>query len=133
MAGEQERWEHTVLPAAEADRLGTLGDEGWQVAAAGLADGESVLYLKRRAPDFRERVTLAQREVVLAQSGEPQPESTTSPAASAILHPGLAHLLARTGHTDYFTVCDRGFPVPEAPERIDLALVDGIPSTKGAL
>jgi D-ribose pyranase len=45
-----------------------------------------------------------------------------------ILHPGLSHLLASTGHTDYFTVCDRGFPVPVGPERIDLALVDGIPT-----
>lgn len=45
-----------------------------------------------------------------------------------ILHPGISHLLASTGHTDYFTVCDRGFPVPVGPERIDLALVDGIPT-----
>jgi D-ribose pyranase len=45
-----------------------------------------------------------------------------------ILHPRLSHLLASTGHTDYFTVCDRGFPVPAGPERIDLALVDGIPT-----
>lgn len=45
-----------------------------------------------------------------------------------ILHPGICHLLASTGHTDYLTVCDRGFPVPIGPERIDLALVDGIPT-----
>ena len=45
-----------------------------------------------------------------------------------ILHPALSYLLASTGHTDYFTICDRGFPVPVGPERIDLALVDGIPS-----
>lgn len=47
---------------------------------------------------------------------------------SGILHPGISHLLASTGHTAYFTVCDRGFPVPQEPERIDLALVDGIPT-----
>lgn len=45
-----------------------------------------------------------------------------------ILNPALCQLLARTGHTDYFTICDRGFPVPEGPERIDLALVDDIPT-----
>jgi D-ribose pyranase len=45
-----------------------------------------------------------------------------------ILHPGLSRLLASTGHTDYFTICDRGFPVPVGPERIDLALVAGIPT-----
>jgi len=50
-----------------------------------------------------------------------------------ILHPGLNHLLARTGHTAYFTVCDRGFPVPTEPERIDLALVDGIPTVLDVL
>ncbi|MFT4041294.1 MAG: D-ribose pyranase [Thermomicrobiales bacterium] len=45
-----------------------------------------------------------------------------------ILHPALGHLLSSTGHTDYFTICDRGFPVPDGPKRIDLALVDGIPT-----
>ena len=50
-----------------------------------------------------------------------------------ILNPALSHLLASTGHTDYFTVCDRGFPVPEGPERIDLALVDDIPTVLDVL
>lgn len=45
-----------------------------------------------------------------------------------ILNPALSLLLARTGHTDYFTICDKGFPVPDGPERIDLALVAGIPT-----
>ena len=45
-----------------------------------------------------------------------------------VLNPALSHLLASSGHTDYFTICDRGFPVPEGPERIDLALVDDIPT-----
>lgn len=44
-----------------------------------------------------------------------------------ILHPGVNHLLASTGHTDVITVCDRGFPVPLGPERIDLALTDDLP------
>jgi D-ribose pyranase len=52
---------------------------------------------------------------------------------SGILNPALSHLLASTGHTDYFTVCDRGFPVPVGPERIDLALVDGIPTVLDVL
>ena len=45
-----------------------------------------------------------------------------------IYHPAINHLMARTGHTDYFTICDRGFPVPVGPERIDLALTDNIPT-----
>ena len=50
-----------------------------------------------------------------------------------ILNPPLSHLLASTGHTDYFTICDRGFPVPEGPQRIDLALVDDIPTVLDVL
>lgn len=50
-----------------------------------------------------------------------------------ILHPALSQLLASTGHTDYFTVCDRGFPVPAGPERIDLALVDDLPTVLDVL
>jgi D-ribose pyranase len=50
-----------------------------------------------------------------------------------ILHPALNHLLASTGHTDYFTICDRGFPVAVGPERIDLALTDGIPTVLDVL
>ncbi len=50
-----------------------------------------------------------------------------------ILHPALSHLLASTGHTDYFTICDRGYPVPIGPERIDLALVDDLPTVLDVL
>ena len=52
---------------------------------------------------------------------------------AGVLNPGLSHLLASTGHTDYVTICDRGFPVPEGPERIDLALVDDIPTVLDVL
>ena len=50
-----------------------------------------------------------------------------------LLNPALNHLLASTGHTDYFTVCDRGFPVPIGPDRIDLALTDDIPTVLDVL
>lgn len=50
-----------------------------------------------------------------------------------ILHPGLSHLLASTGHTDYFTICDRGFPIPVHQERIDLALADDMPGVLDVL
>lgn len=50
-----------------------------------------------------------------------------------ILHPALSHLLASTGHTDYFTVCDRGFPVPVGPPRIDIALTDDLPTVLDVL
>jgi D-ribose pyranase len=50
-----------------------------------------------------------------------------------ILHPAINLLLASTGHTDYFTICDKGFPVPDGPIRIDLALVEGIPTVLDVL
>ncbi len=45
-----------------------------------------------------------------------------------ILHPALNRILAETGHTDMLTICDKGFPVPMGVERLDLALVDDIPT-----
>lgn len=50
-----------------------------------------------------------------------------------IYHPAINHLLASSGHTDFFTVCDRGFPAPIGPERIDLALTDDIPTVLDVL
>ncbi len=50
-----------------------------------------------------------------------------------ILHPELCALLASTGHTDWLTICDRGFPVPMGVQRIDLALVDDIPTVLDVL
>jgi D-ribose pyranase len=50
-----------------------------------------------------------------------------------ILHPALNRILAETGHTDFLTICDRGFPVPIGPERLDLALVDDIPTVLDVL
>ena len=50
-----------------------------------------------------------------------------------ILHPGLCAVLAASGHTDYITISDRGFPVPDGPPRIDLALVDDLPTVLDVL
>lgn len=50
-----------------------------------------------------------------------------------ILNPALCELLASSGHTDYFTVSDRGFPVPDCVPRIDLALVDNLPTVLDVL
>jgi D-ribose pyranase len=50
-----------------------------------------------------------------------------------ILHPALCRILAETGHTDLLTICDRGFPVPPGPERLDLALTDDIPTVLDVL
>ncbi|RKN84786.1 D-ribose pyranase [Paenibacillus ginsengarvi] len=50
-----------------------------------------------------------------------------------ILNPSLNRILAETGHTDMLTICDRGFPVPSGPERLDLALVDNVPTVLDVL
>ena len=50
-----------------------------------------------------------------------------------ILNPAICELLAAAGHTDYITISDRGFPVPEGPRRIDLALIDNIPTVLDVL
>lgn len=52
---------------------------------------------------------------------------------SGILHPQLNRVLAETGHTDVLTICDRGFPVPVGVERVDLALIDDIPTVLDVL
>ena len=52
---------------------------------------------------------------------------------SGILHPDINHLLASMGHTDYFTISDRGFPIPTQQRRIDLALTDNIPTVLDVL
>ncbi len=52
---------------------------------------------------------------------------------NGILNPALNYLLASSGHTDYFTIADKGYPVPDGPQRIDLALVEGIPTVLDVL
>lgn len=50
-----------------------------------------------------------------------------------ILHPVLNRMLSETGHTDLLTICDRGFPIPPGPERLDLALVNDVPTVLDVL
>lgn len=44
-----------------------------------------------------------------------------------ILHAQLSHLIARLGHMDTIIIGDAGLPIPQEPQRIDLALIEGIP------
>lgn len=66
---EAATWEYLSLPESERDRLADLGREGWELAAAAPADGETRLYLKRPCLGLRERVTLEQRSRVYASRG----------------------------------------------------------------
>ena len=44
-----------------------------------------------------------------------------------ILNPGIARVLAETGHNDRIVVCDAGLPIPLGVERIDLAWKENEP------
>lgn len=47
---------------------------------------------------------------------------------TTLLNAPLSHVIATLGHTDGLTLCDAGLPIPDFVERIDLALMKGIPS-----
>lgn len=44
-----------------------------------------------------------------------------------ILNSDLSKVIAEIGHTDKLVICDSGLPIPENSNRIDLALIRGIP------
>jgi len=50
-----------------------------------------------------------------------------------ILNQKLVAALAGLGHGDNFIVCDAGFPIPEGVKRIDLALMEGVPTVMQVL
>lgn len=45
-----------------------------------------------------------------------------------ILNEGVIKAICSMGHTDKLVVCDAGLPVPKDVEKIDLAVVKGIPA-----
>ncbi|MBN2898728.1 MAG: D-ribose pyranase [Clostridia bacterium] len=44
-----------------------------------------------------------------------------------LLNSNIVSMLSKMGHTDQLTIGDAGLPIPNGVERIDLALVNGIP------
>ena len=47
---------------------------------------------------------------------------------TTLFNSALSGVISRMGHMDTLTIGDAGLPIPEGPERIDLALVKGIPT-----
>lgn len=45
-----------------------------------------------------------------------------------ILNPELSHLVASCGHTDYIVLADKGYPVPNELDRINLGFLDDHPT-----
>lgn len=50
-----------------------------------------------------------------------------------ILNAELSGAIAALGHGDILIVCDAGFPIPASAKRVDLALVQGIPTIEQVL
>ncbi len=50
-----------------------------------------------------------------------------------ILHAELMRVIATMGHTDRIAIADSGLPIPASVERMDLALVAGVPGFLPAL
>lgn len=44
-----------------------------------------------------------------------------------LLNSELSYLVSRLGHTDTVVIGDAGLPIPQGPQRIDLALTAGVP------
>jgi len=49
---------------------------------------------------------------------------------NGILNEHINCVISRLGHTDMIAIGDCGLPIPNGPERIDICLVQGIPSFK---
>lgn len=45
-----------------------------------------------------------------------------------LLNAPLSHAIASLGHTQALAIADAGLPIPVGPERIDLAVMPGLPS-----
>jgi D-ribose pyranase len=45
-----------------------------------------------------------------------------------LINSQISRIIAKMGHFDTLTIGDAGLPIPNGPERIDLALMKGIPA-----
>ncbi|WP_421507655.1 D-ribose pyranase [Erwinia rhapontici] len=45
-----------------------------------------------------------------------------------LLNSDISSVISRLGHTDSIVIGDAGLPIPQGPQRIDLALTHGIPT-----
>ncbi len=45
-----------------------------------------------------------------------------------LLNAELSRIIAKLGHTDQLAIGDAGLPIPDVTERLDLALIAGVPS-----
>ena len=122
-------WEYRTT--TDPGDLEPLGREGWELVSVTPRGTALVHYLRRPLPTLAERVTLEQRHRVQQPPAPGRRAAGTPP--QGILNPELLALVGRAGHTDSITICDRGFPVPVGPERLDVSLVDDVPTVPQVL
>jgi len=72
-------WEY--CQSRDFGALAALGRQGWELVAAlpAPAGGEAIFYLKRPAPNLRERVTADQKQRYYAQLGIRAAEAGSPP------------------------------------------------------
>ena len=69
-------WDYLTLPEQQRERLAELGRDGWELVGVGGDADYRLLYLKRPALSFRERVTLDQRHRYFDSFGlDPSPHA----------------------------------------------------------
>ena len=123
-------WEYRWIEAE--DCLADLGEQGWELNAACSQEGGRTRFYLKRPMRLVERFTAEQRERALSGSEDAadrgQSSEVTVPLTSALLNAPLAALVRRLGHTDMLLLADKGFPIPELPHYLDLALSPGIPT-----
>lgn len=47
---------------------------------------------------------------------------------TGILHPELSQMVAACGHTDCFVLADKGYPIPNDMQRVNLGFMDNHPT-----
>lgn len=50
-----------------------------------------------------------------------------------LLNSKISAVVSRMGHLDEITIGDAGLPIPDGPDRIDLAVFEGVPSFEDVL
>ena len=50
-----------------------------------------------------------------------------------LLNANITSVIAKLGHTDQITLADAGLPISAGPERIDLAITQGLPDFMAVL
>lgn len=120
-----DQWEYKkVEPSADFE---DLGEKGWEACCT--LPGEKIL-MKRPAPSLRDTLT---QEGVAAFFTAGAHDMTAPDSGSKLLNAPLAQIVRSLGHTDMIIISDMGFPMPQLPYSLDLAVTPGVPTVPDIL